>query len=387
MKLLNGLPAASVLANNLKPLDQARTLPAEFYTSRQIFDLEMARLFQKMWLPVCRTEDLSDPGDYLTREIGSERVLVLRGQDKTIRAFYNVCRHRGSRLVCDANGGGLKKLMCPYHAWTYGLDGSLQNAPNMGDDFDRSDFSLRRVDSAIRDGFVWINLDERASDLDEWLSDLPDISRYQVEKLHRGRKVTYEVNANWKIVCENYSECYHCALVHPQLNRISDFRSGSGEMERGACFNGGPMYLKPGFSALTMSGKSSMPMIPGLSKSDNEAVHYYVIYPNLLLGLNAEYVLVHTLWPIDVNKTTVECELLYTAEAINSKDFDPSDSVDFWDTTNKQDWGLCERVQLGAASQGYVPGPYNPTETCVHEFDRRYAELMTPLLQKQEIHS
>ena len=113
MKALNGLPSASILSDSLKPLAEARTLPATFYTSRGIFDLEMISLFQTMWLPVCREEDVAQPGDFITREIGAECVLILRGKDNTIRAFYNVCRHRGTRLVCDAAGQGLKKVMCP----------------------------------------------------------------------------------------------------------------------------------------------------------------------------------------------------------------------------------------------------------------------------------
>ncbi len=380
MSPINGLPSASILTDSLKPLAEARTLPSEFYAAQGIFDLEMTSLFQSMWLPVCREEDAAQPGDFITREIGTERVLILRGKDNTVRAFYNVCRHRGSRLICDAAGQGLKKVMCPYHAWTYELDGSLVNAPSMGDGFDKNEFSLRTVNSTTRYGFVWINLDENAQALTEWQKDLPDIDRYHMQDLVRGKKMIYEVNANWKIICENYSECYHCALVHPQLNRISDFRSGRGEMERGACFNGGPMYLNPGFTALTMSGKSSLPLIPDMSDADKAAIHYYVVYPNLLLGLHAEYVLVHTLWPVAPDKCIVECEWLYTSEAVNSKNFDPSDSVEFWDMTNRQDWGLCEGVQLGAASKGYQPGPFNPGESCVHEFNRRYAELMTPLL-------
>ena len=381
MKSFNGLPSASILSDSLKPLAEARTLPATFYTSRGIFDLEMTSLFQTMWLPVCREEDVAQPGDFITREIGAECVLILRGKDNTIRAFYNVCRHRGTRLLCDAAGQGLKKMMCPYHAWTYELDGSLANAPDMGDEFDKNEFSLCTVNSTTRYGFVWINLDEHAQTLNEWQKDFADIDRYHMQDLVRGKKVSYEVNANWKIVCENYSECYHCALVHPQLNRVSDARSGRGEMERGACFNGGSMYLNSGFTALTMSGKSSLPVIPGLSDADKKTINYYVVYPNLLLGLHSEYVLVHTLWPVAPGKSIVECEWLYTAEAVNSNNFDPSDSVEFWDTTNRQDWGLCERVQLGAASKGYRPGPYNQAESCVHEFDRRYAELMTPLLE------
>jgi Rieske 2Fe-2S family protein len=190
----------------------------------------------------------------------------------------------------------------------------------------------------------------------------------------------YEVAANWKLICENYSECYHCPGAHPQLARISDLIARSSRpQEIGRCFNGGPMQLREGIETMSLSGRRTVPVIPGLSADDHRYVYYYVIYPNLLLSPHPDYVLTHTAWPLAADRTRVVCEWLFTPEAVARPGFDPADMVDFWDVTNRQDWALCERTQRGAASRGFRPGPYQPTEDCVHTFDRWYADLMSAL--------
>jgi Rieske 2Fe-2S family protein len=140
------------------------------------------------------------------------------------------------------------------------------------------------------------------------------------------------------------------------------------------------MQLKDGVETMSLSGKHSVPVIPGLSADDHRYVYYYVIYPNLLLSPHPDYVLTHTAWPIAADRTRIVCELLFTAEAVARPGFDPSDMANFWDVTNRQDWALCERAQLGAGSRGYRAGPYQASEDCVHTFDRWYAERLAALL-------
>jgi phenylpropionate dioxygenase-like ring-hydroxylating dioxygenase large terminal subunit len=374
-------PKAADLAATRQPFESARTLPGAFYTSDEVFRLEQAELFGRMWLCIGREADIPKPGDFFTHEVGDERILVLRGSDATVRGFFNVCRHRGTRLVDEPRGEGLERLRCPYHAWTYALDGRLTHAPRMPADFARAEFSLVQARLGFFWGFIFMNLDERAEPLERYLADLPDLSRYRMAELRCGRRVEYEVEANWKFMCENYSECYHCPGVHPQLFRISDYlEPGARVLEGGACFNGGAMALRDGFATMSMSGRSQLPPIPGLSADDHRKVLYYLVYPNLLLSPHPDYVLTHTIWPLAPNRSRVVCEWLFTREAVAMEGFDPVDMVEFWDVTNRQDWGLCERAGAGASSRGYRPGPYQPSEDCVYTFDRWYADKLAPLL-------
>ena len=378
--IASGLAHAD-LAPTLRPLPDARTLPSSLYTSPEVLKLEQEGLFAKMWLCVGREADIPSAGDYFTHQIGGESVIVVRGGDGTVRAFYNTCRHRGARLLDSACGKGLSRVVCPYHAWTYRLDGTLAQVPRMDEGFQRESFGLVPVRLGSWAGFIFLNLDEAAEPLESYLADLPDLARFRMEELRLGRRIEYEVAANWKLICENYSECYHCPGVHPQLFRISDhIARHDRKQEIGACFNGGPMTLRDGFETMSMSGKRTVPIISGLTPDDHRFVYYYVIYPNLLLSPHPDYILTHTAWPLAPGRTRIVCEFLFTQEALARPDFDPTDMVEFWDVTNRQDWGLCERVQLGAQSRGFRPGPYQPSEDCVYTFDHWYAERMAALL-------
>ena len=357
-----------------RPFPEARTLPAAVYTAAEVLAIEQAGLFGRTWLCVGREADIPAAGDFFTREIAGDSVLVIRGADQQLRAFFNVCRHRGSRLIDVPSGQGLNRILCPYHAWSYRLDGSLAQIPGSGD---RENLGLVPVSLATRESFIFLNLDSAPALLD----DLPDLARFRLPELRCGWRHTYEVQANWKLICENYSECYHCPGAHPQLARLSDLISRSNRpMETGKGFNGGPMQLKDGIETMSLSGKRTVPVIPGLSADDHRYVYYYVIYPNLLLSPHPDYVLTHTAWPLAPDRTRVVCELLFTQEAVGRPGFDPADMADFWDLTNRQDWALCERAQLGAGSRGYRPGPYQSAEDCVHTFDRWYAERLAALL-------
>lgn len=376
----SGLTRAD-LAPTLRPIAEARTLPASLYTSPAVLALEQEGLFAKMWLCVGRESDIPAAGDYFTHQVAGESVIVVRGGDGALRAFYNVCRHRGARLLDTDSGKGLSRVVCPYHAWTYRLDGTLAQVPRMEEGFARESLGLVPVRIDTWAGFIFLNLDDQAAPLESWLADLPDLARFRMQDLRLGKHIEYEVAANWKLICENYSECYHCPGVHPQLFRISDHIAQHERVQEiGACFNGGPMLLREGYETMSMSGKRTVPIIAGLQPDDHRFVYYYVIYPNLLLSPHPDYVLTHTASPIAPGRTKIVCEFLFTQEALARPDFDPTDMVEFWDVTNRQDWGLCERVQLGAQSRGYRPGPYQPSEDCVHTFDRWYAEHMAALL-------
>ena len=366
------LPAG--LARTSEALTRARTLPALTYTGEAIHALEARALFATQWLVVAREEELPAAGSFVTRELANERILVVRDEAGHLRAYFNVCRHRGARLVTESRGQLHGAIRCPYHAWSYGFDGRLQHAPRMGEERFDDDLALESMPLAAHDGFVWVNLDAAARSFDP--DTLPDLRDHDLAALRRAARLEYELACNWKIVCENYSECYHCPGVHPQLNRLSDLTSGG--FEAAARYNGGPMQLRAGVDTLSTSGRSRWPR---LAAAQSSHVRYYLVYPNLMLGLHPDYLLTHRVWPLAPSRSRVDCEVLVRPEALAAPDFDPTDVVEFWDLTNRQDWTLCERVQQGVSSRGYRPGPYHPSERCVHAFDAWYAQWLSGALQ------
>lgn len=370
----------SDLQHTRREFPQALTLPGAAYTSPEVYALEQRALFGRSWLCVGHVAQWPKPGDFSVLDIAGDSVLLLRAQDGILRAHFNVCRHRGSKLVLESAGHGLARMLCPYHAWSYQADGSLQQAPQMPAGFCKEDHGLIPVRMEIFEGLVFVTLDEKAPPIDEHFRELPDLSRYRMGELVPGGRIEYEVGANWKLVCENYSECYHCPGAHPQLARLTEL-IGRNEraQEIGNCFNGGPMRLRTGVQTMSHSGASPLRRIAGITDEDARYVNYYVVYPNLLLSPHPDYVMTHLLWPIAPDRTKVVCDFFVTREARDAANYDASDVIDFWDVTNRQDWLLCERVQAAASSRGFRQGPYQTSEDCVHTFDRWYAESMATL--------
>jgi Rieske 2Fe-2S family protein len=372
--------AARDLATVRVSLDEATTLPGRYYHDPAILKEEQTRIFSKMWLCVGREEDLAGPGDYVTRAVGTESVVVVRDASGALNAFHNVCRHRGSRLIEEPSGRGLARIQCPYHAWTYDLEGKLKTAPHMDEvkQFDRARYPLHRVRLATWSGFVFVTLSPETPALETHLGEMAHyFDRYDMAGLRNGKRVTYTVESNWKILCENYSECYHCFLVHPQLNRISHYRSGEIDLINQATVGGYMELREPEFNSMTLDGTTTRPPFPGILPEDHRRIHYYIIYPNLFLSLHPDYVMTHTLWPIAAGRTEIVCEFLFAADEVAKPGFDPKDAVDFWDETNKQDWKVCERTQLGVQSSAYDRGRLSRLEWMTHTFDRFVADRLT----------
>ncbi len=288
------------LATVRLPLEEATTLPGRLYHDPAIYEEELRRIFSTMWLCVGRDEDIPKPGDYLTRSIGSESVIITRDAREEAHAFYNVCRHRGTRLLTEPSGSGLSTIQCPYHAWTYGLDGTLRGAPHMEESahFDKQNFSLSRVRLERWDGFLFVNLDRDAEPLRDFLGEMAaKFARYRLGDLRRGKRIAYSVASNWKMLAENYAECYHCFLIHPELNRVSHYLSGAKDLSNEATVGGYMELREEDFNSMTLSGKTARPPLPGIDPEDHRRVHYYIVYPNLLLSLHPDYVMTHTIWP------------------------------------------------------------------------------------------
>jgi len=367
------------LASIRRPLQEASTLPGRFYHDPAIYAQELQTMFSRMWLCVGRDEDIEKPGDYLTRTVGDESVVVLRDASGSVNAFHNVCRHRGSRLLSEPSGSGLKHVQCPYHAWTYGLDGALKVAPHMEDarEFDKPKFGLHRVRLERWDGFLFINFSNEGPGLMEFLGDMgTKFARYGMGGLRRGRRIDYTVATNWKMLAENYSECYHCALIHPELNKVSHYTSGETDLVNQATVGGWMDLRKDEYQTMSLSGKSNRPPFKGISPEDHRRIHYYIVYPNMLLSLHPDYVMTHTIWPSGPGRSDIVCEFLFDKDEVARPDFDPSDAVDFWDLTNRQDWHVCELAFKGTQSGGYTKGRLSSLEWMVHIFDNFVADRL-----------
>ncbi|HEX5466429.1 MAG TPA: aromatic ring-hydroxylating dioxygenase subunit alpha [Candidatus Limnocylindrales bacterium] len=367
---------AAQMAATRQPVDQARQLPARAFVDPAVFAWEQEAWFARDWICVGRADAAADPGTYMLAEVAGERLVLIRGRDAVLRAFHNVCRHRGATLL-EAETGRLPRIQCPYHAWTYGLDGRLSGAPHterlVG--FEPQEEGLVPVRCATWQGFAFVSLAAQGPSLEESLADLPaHLEHLDLAGLRCVRRIDYEVAADWKVVAQNYSECLHCPGVHPQLNRITPYDVGQNFVSAGP-WAGGFMCLAAGFETLSSDGlRHGRPALPGWSAADEGQAYYLAVWPNLLLSVLPDYAMTHQVWPLAAGRSRVRCEWLFPVQAVARPDFDPSAVIDFWDLTNRQDWHVCELVQQGLGSRAYVPGRYTLMEDMVHAFDLLLAD-------------
>jgi len=350
----------------------AFTLEQSWYIDPAVFRRESERVFARSWIAAGRSDALASPGEFFLMEIAGESLIVTRGADRRIRAFYNVCRHRGTRICTQESGTFKGSLQCPYHAWTYGLDGTLQVARNMEGvaDFDRADYPLRQAHVAELYGFIFVAL-EPAQAFDEAFRPLVGrFNAWGIDKLRSRRRIEYDVACNWKFVFQNYSECYHCPVIHPQLEKLSAWDSGRNDLSEGQ-FLGGYSELREAAASLNITGERTREPIQTLPPEERTRVYYYTIFRSLLLSLHPDYVMAHYVTPLAVDRTHIVCEWLFEPEASAIED-----AVEFWDLTNRQDWKVSELTQLGVASRAYTPGPYAQSEGLLHAFDRHYRSVM-----------
>lgn len=362
---------------------QASNLPGKLYRDEDIYRQELKRIFFRSWLCLGREEDLPEPGSFLTRKVGEESIILARGTDRVLRAFYNLCRHRSSRLL-DGPEGTKRVFQCPYHSWSYALDGKLLGAPHTEHlkNFDREDYSLLQVQLDTWAGFIFVKFTSGPPILRRYLGDLiRKWERVLLAELRRGSRKMYQVAANWKILCENFSECYHCPTIHPELSRITFYRSAendaflSAKQTRGT-YSGGWMELSDGCDSMTLTGRTNRLTLRGLNEEDKRRIYYYLIFPNMFFSLHPDYLMVHTVWPEGPTRSTVINEFFFEPATMQRPDFDPSDAIGIWDIINRQDWQACERVQLGMMSRASVPGRYSEMESLVYDFDRYVLKVL-----------
>jgi Rieske 2Fe-2S family protein len=350
--------------------EQPKTLPARYYTDPAAFQQELERLFCRMWICVGRSEQISEHSDFLLAGVAGESIIVTR-DGKDIRGFYNVCRHRGTRICREEQGMFSGPIRCPYHGWSYALDGKLLGAPHTDDrTFDRTEYPLHSVHVDEWEGFIFLNLERQPQSLADQLADLPiKFAPWRMRHLRRHKRITYDVKANWKLIVLNYNECLHCPLLHPALNRVTDYLSGTNDPPQ-PTYIGGSMEFRGGAQTMSVDGRPRRAYLPGLNEAQQTKVLYYTIYPNLFLSLHPDYVMAHTLWPDAVDSTRVVCEWYFHPDEMAKPDFIADDVVEFWDMTNKEDWAISELAQNGIRSRAYAPGPYSPREGLLSAFDQ-----------------
>jgi Rieske 2Fe-2S family protein len=383
------------------------TLPRRFYADPDFYCAELERFYFNRWICAGRADQIPKAGDYFTRTLSDDSVIVTRDGSGEIRALFNVCRHRGTRICEPPEGHFVDRIQCPYHAWTYDLEGRLLAAPHMPPGFCKDEYPLHRAGCEVWDGHVFIHFGmaesaPRRSVLDtperngarasasgggaprditnalrDQLADLPErFAAWGMADLRLGRRIVYDVKANWKLIILNFNECLHCPNLHPALNRLHHYL-GAENVAPTACYCGGAMGFRENVETMSIDGRRRREYLPGLTESQRQQVVYYSIYPNFLLSLHPDYVMTHTLWPRAHNRTEIICEWHFHPSELAKPDFQADDAIEFWDLTNREDWWISEQSQAGIQSRAYQPGPYSEREELLWSFDeivRREAE-------------
>ncbi|WP_327658153.1 aromatic ring-hydroxylating oxygenase subunit alpha [Streptomyces sp. NBC_00483] len=354
------------------------TLPGDYYTDPQIFAQEQEHIFESMWFCVSRASDLTKPGSFRTYQVGRESVLVSRSRDGSVRAFLNICRHRGAKLCTEESGEVRRNFQCPYHAWTYGLDGKLIAAPNLTSmpDIDRTAYGLVTVHVREWLGYVWVCLAEQPPSFEDEvigavssrLGGADAIENYAIEDLDLGKRITYDVRANWKLIIENFMECYHCATIHPELTEVlPEFKDGLAAQY----FVGHGAEFADEARGFTVDGSEGLDRIPSVADEQDRRYYAITVRPQVFINLVPDHVIIHRMYPISHDRTIVECDWLYLPHVVDSggDSKDIARSVELFHRVNQQDFDACERTQPAMSSRAYVKGGVLvPSEHHIGEF-------------------
>ena len=404
---------ATDLSDLLRSRKPGKSLPREFYTDWRIFREDLRRVFHGNWIFAGHSCEIPKPGDYFILPVGEEELVILRDKEGEVRAHFNVCRHRGSRIVTEPCGNA-RALVCPYHQWVYGLDGRLTGARLMGEGFDKDQYRLRSAHVRELAGliFVCLSQDKATPDFDAAVADIePQLRSHGLDRAKVAVRDSYEVRANWKGLVENNRECYHCRVSHPEfcmsnydLGLPGDTRGGEGydatlgrEYERWrelglhpreVNFPGGDPYrvsrlpLKEDFLTESLDGRLVAPLMGELTDPRVGSLRIITL-PNLWAHANCDYAVTTRLLPIGPELTRVDVCFLVREDAAEGEDYDPEDVAAVWRATSEQDWELCENNHAGIKSVAYEPGPFSEiTESSVEAFARWYLDQLQDTASK-----
>ena len=377
------------------------SLERPFYTDRSIFERDIERIVSRQWLFVDHVSAIPKAGDYVLYEVAGESIVAVRGRDGVVRAFYNVCRHRGSR-ICLEPRGNLRTLTCPYHAWVYDLEGSLIHAPLMAGDFDKRDWPLHPCRVSVREGLIFIALaeDVETARLDEAMEALgPYASPYELAGAKAIHTATYPTDANWKLAVENFRECYHCASAHPEYTTVNayvndgarepekraravrdwvsewesrgvvarDLRAWGDSMEAVQPFGAFRQPIREGYWTLSEDGRPVAPLMGRLEEWDKGET-LMIFGPLFYVYLANDHATLFRFTPVGERHTEVVVSWLVRGDAEEGRDYDVDRVIWMWDVTTIEDTKIINDNQLGVNSRRYAPGRYSEREYGTRNF-------------------
>ena len=396
------------------------TLPRELYVGEEAFHFDTQVMLKSVWLYACTAAHVKNPGDYFVFEVGHNAIIIVRGRDNEIRAFWNSCRHRGAK-ICLEQRGRASRLMCPYHQWTYGLDGKLLAARSMAEDFDKQDYGLNPVALENVGGLIFICMDENPPSIERVKADIEDqIGIYDIERLKVVVQDNYIEDANWKLVMENNRECYHCDAGHPELiSVLGTYGFGKGLPEDGeadvvddAAFDAmveakraqwkdlgifreliefpdgwwhrmARLPLANGAVTQSIDGKLACKKLIGpFTEPESSSLSVWT-QPNSWHHFCCDHVVTFSLTPVAADKTLLRTSWLVHEDAVEGVDYDPDHIAALWRTTNIQDGHFSMLNHQGISSDGYRQGPYAVEEKLVEDFKDFYVAASLKALQQE----
>ena len=381
---MNAFPfSRKAIEEVIAPLADAKTFPVSAYLDENLFGWEQGNIFGRQWLCAGRTEDVTTPGSWVLCPATEAGILIVCGSDLRVRAYHNVCPHRANLIVHgEGTSGRTHRWRCDYHGWSFHLDGSLRFAPYTQNlqDFDPACFGLRRVHCETWNGFVFVHLGGDPPSLAAGLGEVPELlRRLRLDALRRGRLVSYEVRANWKIMVENFQESHHFVLVHPELEAITPWSDSSSFVTDGPWLGGTMDIIDEAQTVSEDTERHGRPFLMGTSEQERRKVFDFYFFPNLLMSVQPDYLLTYRYFPRSADRTLVVAETFFHPAAMR-EGFAPADVYDFWDRTNGQDRDVCERQQIAVRSGGFERGRFAACEDGMHAFDRlvarRYLDAM-----------
>ncbi|MGP1674979.1 MAG: aromatic ring-hydroxylating oxygenase subunit alpha [Candidatus Limnocylindrales bacterium] len=360
------------------------TLSGGDYSTEAVYAEERERIWFDGWICIGRAEEIPEPGDYLVRDLVGESIIVTRNRAGQVRGFYNVCAHRGTKLLDDDPGCGhvSKAFKCPYHAWSYDLDGRLIGTPNVDENelFERAAYPLHAIGAEAYAGFLFVNLADEVDrrplqdELRAGTESITNFERYRMDELRVGVRIVYEVAANWKIVVENFNECLHCPTIHPELVQVVPLYRFGEVWDEETRDDGN--WMVDGATSFTKTGRSTLPRFPDLLPDDYRMYYGTYQFPNLMLNLHPDAGMAYTALPRGPAHTTIVSEYLFRPETIAAAEFAPEPVVELWDLISKQDWAVCERAQTGVSSRAYRSGVYPRQDRFLFAFNEHYRRAM-----------
>lgn len=381
------------------------SLEQPFYVAPDIFELDIERVFMRRWLYAGHVSRIPHTGDYFLYEIAGESIIIVRGANEQIHALFNVCRHRGSR-ICLEEQGHVRKLVCPYHAWVYDTDGALLAVTHMPEDFDKRQFGLHRAHVQVVEGLIFVCF---AQDPASFEVEARDISAYMrphaLERARICRRINHVVEANWKLVAENFYECYHCTHTHPEFCTVMSYAHAAGserlareqaefveewetfaanlghhtghvELRDGSLHVCDRLPIRRGYVTQSQDGRPVAPLMGDFKQYDG-GVTAIMLYPLIWFDACNDHAMLARFTPIGPTQTEAELTWLVRDDAVEGIDYDPDRVAWLWSVTAEEDWTICENNQRGVNSRRYQPGPYSETETSVKALIDWYLQQLT----------